>query len=495
MIKTSISTPQENGVTVSIRLDKRTKNTEEKYFLAVCFTINRQRVYRHLYDFPKMSQKEFSDILETKSSRSERKATLQKLQEILEDYRCRLKEESQKVVVNYDMLRKRFSDKGGVDVSSGETSFVGIWEEIIINRRNEGRVATAQSYNCALNSFKLIIGNPPGFVIDKNVIQQWNDGMKNGVIVNGELVGKIADATRGIYLRTCRVVWHEAMRKGFLTNVEYPFSNKDNSLISIPRGKRRQQSYLSVEEMTELYKVFINKTYPDTWDIVYKERVHDSLGLFLAQYLCNGFNLADAARLRYNATYWKEGGKAFEFQRKKTSAQSNDNAVVIVPIIEPLQKILDEIAAPPSKGGYVFPQVFNGVRDEEERRRLTLKENCNIKDRVRRVCKEILGWERELVSGTWARHSFATNLKLAGVEEEYIAESMGHSHGNDVTRGYQDMYPLEIKHRNNLKLLRLDVAPEDELIDNLSPEQMKTALRYYMKLYENQKKDKKNLEK
>ena len=72
---------------------------------------------------------------------------------------------------------------------------------------------------------------------------------------------------------------------------------------------------------------------------------------------------------------------------------------------------------------------------------------------------------------------------------------MWNSHVNDVTRGYQDMYPLEIKHRNNLKLLRLDVAPEDELIDNLSPEQMKTALRYYMKLYENQKKDKKNLEK
>ena len=66
----------------------------------------------------------------------------------------------------------------------------------------------------------------------------------------------------------------------------------------------------------------------------------------------------------------------------------------------------------------------------------------------------VLGWDK-VVSGTWARHSFATNLKLASVEELYISESMGHSQGNDVTSGYQDMYPLEIRFRNNCKLLNI----------------------------------------
>ena len=89
------------------------------------------------------------------------------------------------------------------------------------------------------------------------------------------------------------------------------------------------------------------KNYPDTWDPAYKARAHESLGLFLAQYLCNGFNLTDAGRLQYNRTYFAEGGKAFEFMRKKTSARSNDMSVVIVPIIEPLQVILDEIGAKP----------------------------------------------------------------------------------------------------------------------------------------------------
>ncbi len=483
MLKSSISAQQESGVTLSVCLDKRTKNSEGRYFLAVCFTLNRKRVYRHLYDFPKMSPIEFAEVLEAKNSRSGKKAILQKLQNILEEYRQEIKSLDGKFVMNYDLLKRNFSDKSRIQRANVETSFLAIWEEVIQNIRNEGRAGTAENYGWALNSFRKIIGDVEGFQIDKSVVQRWSDGMKNGIMVNGKLVGKIADATRGIYLRTCRVIWNESVKRGYLKDVEYPFSNKDSSLVSIPRGKRRQQSYLSVAEMTELYKVFVEHRYPDNWDPSYKKNVHDSLGLFLAQYLCNGCNLADIARLRYNDTYWREGGRAFEFERKKTSAQSNYNAVVVVPIIEPLKKILDEVAAPPTKGGYVFPQVFKGIRDEEERRRLTLQENGNIKDRVRKVCTEVLCWDKGLVSGTWARHSFATNLKLAGVEEEYIAESMGHSAGNDVTRGYQDMYPLRIRQENNQKLLKLEEEiPEIFDVENLTPEEMKSIIKYFVKI-------------
>lgn len=315
--------------------------------------------------------------------------------------------------------------------------------------------------------------------MDKNVIDKWNDVMKNGTIENGRLVGQIADATRGMYLRTCRVVWNECIRQGYLTEDKYPFSNKDNTLISIPRGKRRQQSYLNVDEMTQLYNVFVEKCYPDSWSPDYKKRAHQSLGLFLAQYLCNGFNLADAGRLQYNRTYFAEGGRAFEFMRKKTSARSNSMSVVIVPIIEPLKVILGEIGAKPEKDAYVFPQIFNGATDELTRRKLTVQENSNIKDRMIRICNEVLGWDK-VVSGTWARHSFATNLKLAGVEELYISESMGHSQGNDVTSGYQDMYPLEIRFRNNSKLLNVETKEEPIDIDKLSKKEMKELLKKMM---------------
>ena len=99
---------------------------------------------------------------------------------------------------------------------------------------------------------------------------------------------------------------------------------------------------------------------------------------------------------------------------------------------------------------------------------------------MKRICKEVLHWDK-IVTGTWARHSFATNLKLAGVEEEYIAESMGHSHGNDVTAGYMDKYPLEIRFRNNMKLLAIEEPKEQIDIDSLSQEQMKELLRRFLK--------------
>ena len=472
-LKTSIKCSKVDNCSLTLVLDKRTNKATDVYPLAICFQIAAKRYYYKLKDMDYQSEKYFNDVCSVKGAKSLLMPVRTEWQNVLEGYREKVEKLSQRQPLTLELIRTYLS--GEAMEEHHETSFIGVWEGIITKMKAEDRVGTAENYQWALNSFQKYAGDVRGFKVDKNVINKWNDAMQNGVYIDGVLTGKIADATRGMYLRTCRVVWNECIRQGFLTEDKYPFSNKDKTLISIPRGKRRQQSYLSVDEMTKLYQVFTEKNYPDTWDPAYKERAHESLGLFLAQYLCNGFNLTDAGRLQYNRTYFAEGGKAFEFMRKKTSARSNDMSVVIVPIIKPLQVILDEIGAKPEKDAYVFPQIFKGVTDESQRRKMTVQENSNIKDRMIRICKDVLGWDK-VVSGTWARHSFATNLKLAGVEEQYISESMAHSHGNDVTSGYQDMYPLEIRFRNNSKLLNIGQKEESINIDKLSKKEMKELL-------------------
>lgn len=472
-LKTSIKCSKVDNCSLTLVLDKRTNKATDVYPLAICFQISAKRYYYKLKDMDYQSEKYFNDVCSVKGAKSLLMPVRTEWQNVLEGYREKVENLSQRQPLTLELIRTYLS--GEAMEEHHETSFIGVWEGIIAKMKAEDRVGTAENYQWALNSFQKYAGDVRGFKVDKNVINKWNDAMQNGVYIDGVLTGKIADATRGMYLRTCRVVWNECIRQGFLTEDKYPFSNKDKTLISIPRGKRRQQSYLSVDEMTKLYQVFTEKNYPDTWDPAYKARAHESLGLFLAQYLCNGFNLTDAGRLQYNRTYFAEGGKAFEFMRKKTSARSNDMSVVIVPIIEPLQVILDEIGAKPEKDAYVFPQIFKGVTDESQRRKMTVQENSNIKDRMIRICKDVLGWDK-VVSGTWARHSFATNLKLAGVEEQYISESMAHSHGNDVTSGYQDMYPLEIRFRNNSKLLNIGQKEESINIDKLSKKEMKELL-------------------
>lgn len=58
------------------------------------------------------------------------------------------------------------------------------------------------------------------------------------IMIDGKLACKIADATRGIYLRAARVAWKECNRRGYLLNQPYPFSNKKNETdkIYIPKG-------------------------------------------------------------------------------------------------------------------------------------------------------------------------------------------------------------------------------------------------------------------
>ena len=473
--KTSIATHRVENCTITMVLDKRTKKATKEYPLSICFNLwedgKQKRYYHHLGEF--LTEKYFGEVCSVSASRSALLPIRKKWEEVLGEYRDKLVKVSKQQKLTMSLVRIVLS---GIDSSNESAkSFLSVWQGVIERKRKEGNAGTAENYGWALSSFKRIVGEIDGLNVNKGVIEKWNDGMKRGVLAKGELFGKVSDATRGMYLRACRVIWNECVKEGFLSDVEYPFSNKDNSLVSIPRGKQRQQSYLTVDEMTQLYKVFIEKRYPETWSPFYIERAHQSLGLFLVQYLCNGFNLADAARLEYNATYWKEGGRAFEFMRKKTAARSNDMSVVIVPIIPPLRKILEEIAAPPVKGSLVFPFIFKGERDEVKRREIQRQENTNIRERVQRICKEVMKWDK-IVSGTWARHSFATNLKMAGVEEEYIAESMGHSHGNDVTAGYMDRYPLEIRFRNNAKLLNLEKETRKVDVENLSVTEMKELL-------------------
>lgn len=248
----------------------------------------------------------------------------------------------------YEMVRLAVTTGNPHIQEDDNRSFISIWEQIIHDLKtndNGASFTTGQNYESALHSFRAIMGDDAikGFDINVAEIQKWKEGMKNGVMCkDGKIVRKICDTTIGIYLRAFRVAWNESVRQGFLKDVPYPFSNKkEKKLVSIPASAKRRKCYLRVNQMTELYNLFITKQYPEHWQESYKASVHFSLGLFLAQYLCNGFNMVDAARLKYDDYYFQNEGKAFRFNRKKTENTSVDGAEVTIPIIQPLQHILD----------------------------------------------------------------------------------------------------------------------------------------------------------
>lgn len=108
--------------------------------------------------------------------------------------------------------------------------------------------------------------------------------------------------------------------------------------------------------------------------------------------------------------------------------------------------------AEPKRDTLVFPKILDGATTKAEKRVRTSAENSNIQDRVIRICEDVLKWE-VCPSGTWCRHSFLHN---AGVDINYISESMGHaSNNNSVTELYIEYYPLEKQMEYNSLLLNV----------------------------------------
>lgn len=471
---------KERNCNASLVLDTRTnrKNVNE-YPLAIRFTVDRKIFYHSVGG--SYSEKRFSDICNAFKSNSENYRIQREWKDAyIPKFKALLENLNKGGFLTFEMVRSAvMTGKSDITNHTKDNSFFEIWNTIIheLKTNDNGiRFTTSESYECALKSFKKILGENAivGFNISAAEIQKWKEGMHNGIKdKDGKIIGKISDTTAGIYLRACRAVWNRCLREGYLKDVPYPFSNKkEKGLVSIPKSAKRRQNYLNVGQMTELYNLFVSKEYPSHWPEEYRQKAHYSLGLFLAQYLCNGFNLTDAGRLTYDAYYYLNQGKAFRFNRKKTAGRSQDGSEVIIPIIEPLKYILDEIAAKPNRDGFVFPDILKGSTSEEERRKHTSQENSNIKDRVRKICLEVLHWDESISpSGTWCRHSFATNLRNAGVELDYISESMGHAvTDHSITQIYIEHYPLEKQMEYNSKLLNLtpQTTNRNELIAQLS---------------------------
>ena len=445
---------------ISLTLDTRRECDGKPMPAAIRFTIDRDRYYLRLPD--KFTREQYEEIC--KATGKGRVAASQADKERPYDIKMRLLADFEDYLQQLVTLSKTTkltipAIKTMITGKSSTDSFLNIWETVA----NQKSIGTCANYLAARNSFLKYLGNRPGFNISTEDLKEWERLLlKDG----------ISKTTVGMYFRTFRVIWNVCEKKGFVTRATYPFGKGDDK-VTISRGATRKSFYLTVEQMTELYNCFLEKRYPEEWDVDWKENTHYSLGLFLVQYLGNGFNLADAAHLTYNDHYFQSGKKSFQFVRQKTEDRS-DNEVVI-PIIPPLQTILDQIAAPPIKGSLVFPGIYGDAMAPIDRRKRVAMENQNIKKRVRRLVKS-MGWEVQ-PSCTWCRHSFATNLTHAGVPHNYISESMGHSVDTNITNRYIDAFPLAQQMEFNSRLLKLNNdADIMEELKGLTPEQLKVLI-------------------
>lgn len=379
------------------------------------------------------------------------------------------------------------------------TSFISVWETVIQEKIDAGKAGTAHSYTNALKCFKELTGYSykDGFTLDATMVNKWAESM----ISHG-----LASATQGIYLRACRMIVNRCITDGHMMQKAYMFSKRRDK-VKIPTGASRKSWYLTVDQMKELYNHWKNR---DMEFPIYNTRrrdnprhavkqektvdlIYQSLGMFLMQYLSCGCNLVDLALLRYNRFYFESEGKAFQFIRHKSENETKDGEgmEVIVPIIEPMREVLEAYAAKPVVDALVFPFLMGDDinADEMTKRERMHQENKNVAHRMKKVAL-CLGWE-VYPTGTYARHSFATNLHSAKVPMEYLSDAMGHSVGNKgmITMRYISPYTIEERMEYNnillgisqVKRAKIQATSETkqrlfEKMDEFSEEDIKAAL-------------------
>lgn len=192
----SMSLFKERNCSVSIVLDSRTRRKNAYEFpLSLRFTIDRKFFY--LTVGSSFTEKKFSDICNATKCKSEN----YKLQKEWKDtitpkYKDILTNLNKGGILTFEMVRQCIMGEGTVLSHEGTTtpqSFIGIWELIIHELRTDDggvRFTTAESYECALKSFRKILGTDmvKGFCISAAELQIWKEGMHNGVNVIGNFV-------------------------------------------------------------------------------------------------------------------------------------------------------------------------------------------------------------------------------------------------------------------------------------------------------------------
>lgn len=350
-----------------------------------------------------------------------------------------------------DFMEKLVSKINGIKKAEEAQgmSIYDVWELVLKELEEENRIGTRNSYYNAFCRFKNDMGEKVlNTSVNEELVERWINRMQN------PKEGKaMSSSTIGIYLRAFRVVVRRAASMGVLLA-----DKKDlfKGIKDINRKSDRKEWCLNVEKMTMLYDFFEKGETRDDegnemYTVQYKDRLFRSLGLFLFSYLANGANMADIAKLRYDDFYFNHSQKAMRFIRQKTMRET-DGMEVIFPILPQMQVILDRIARKPQRGSLVFDIITEGM-SEERIKEIISCENSNVADRMEVIAKLVNMEERP--SPTWCRHSYATNLRDAGISAEYISTMMGHTMttGSTTTLNYLSRYNMVTMMANNSKLL------------------------------------------
>ncbi|AXE17962.1 site-specific integrase [Runella rosea] len=395
--------------TAEVVLDNRKAKQDGTYPLKLRVTFNRIRKYYNVAlpslseaDFKKLDSSKLRDPF-LKDVKVNITATVSKAQSIF----------TQLSPFSFDDFEKLFFPK---EEGANPANVYSTIELYVKKLREEGRVGTASSYECTLNSLQ----NFKKKLRFEDITPDFLNSYERWMLTNGK-----SSTTVGIYLRSLRTIFNQAIEKGLIGREKYPFKK---SKYQIPAGQNIKKALT----MNELKKIFEYEALPDSMEAKAKD-------LWMFSYLCNGINIKDICRLKFSNL----DGDRLVFYRAKTENTKKSNQKPIVVYLGADAKVIIAKWGIPDQlpNNYIFPILHPNITPERER--------ALVKDLTKQINKymkrivEKLGISKPVTTYA-ARHSFSTVLKRSGAPIEYISESLGHN-SLKTTEHYLDSFEDDVK--------------------------------------------------
>jgi len=294
------------------------------------------------------------------------------------------------------------------------------WKEKIEDLNKAGRTGNARVYKDTFNSFFKFNKNKA--LLFREITPTLLDKYETYLRGNENTDGGI-----GVKMREIRALFNDAIKKGIVDEKYYPFKTYKVSKL---KGQSIKKA-LTRDEVGKMEDLDTNK-YP---------HLINSKNYFIFSYYMRGMNFTDMMKLKWDNIQENK----ILYIRSKTKGRFN------IKMLEPVKDIIAYYKTQKRETSYVFPILLkeNLTPLQIENRKLkTLKKfNKDLKEIAR-----IQGVEQKVTSYV-IRHSFATNLKFAGVSEDLICELMGHGDVR-VTRTYLKDFENKVMDDTMLKLLK-----------------------------------------
>jgi len=280
----------------------------------------------------------------------------------------------------------------------------------------EGRIKTALSYKFSMGSLKKFCKNDVLMfqTLTPDFLKDYENWMKEQ---------KASPSTVGIYLRSLRTIFNDAIESGMVKREAYPFGKRK---YAIPNSRNIKKA-LTKEEIKKIYDYDLPEGSDD-------QKWRD---LWIFSYLCNGINVKDIAKLKFIDI----GEESITFIRSKTESTTRKKLKpVVASLSDPIKAIINRWGNRRIKpDNYVFTFLQNGMTPMEEYKSI-YNTNRTMNKHMKKIGREI-GIIKNITSLT-ARHSFATILKKADAPIPFISEKLGHS-SIPTTENYLDTFDME----------------------------------------------------